>query len=955
MVAADAVGQRAVEPTPKQVTGEPLRCWQIDTKVLARDMEFGQSDVFETVEGRPPATQAQQSPAASALERARARSARVRWYLVASVSAFGGALLTVAVYRATGSTFLFISGFAMAVALAGGFGPATLAGIGSVVLGHLLLPANELRVIETDEIVRLVANTILIMVVSVLAGLFRRSRMATLEREARLERAAASVRELLDESSDAIALTDSDLRITYVNPRAETMFGFARGAAIGRTLQSIITPESLQRHPMQMGALSAGQTIRSDWTAFRADGSTIDIEISARLLKGGRLLASIRDMSDSKREAERQRTERDLMDGMLATSVAGVLMVDTDGEIVFANRRAEGILRLKKSTPTSRTYSKPTWKQVALDGGVWPRESQPFRQVVATGAPVFDVRFAIEWPDQRRVALSVNGAPLREASGALQGVVFAVNDISTALAAEQALRKSDRMLEQITDAMPGIVFQYVVDGDGHERFVFVSRFSEQLLGRTARQLLEGAESAWSMVHPDDLAPAKLALAQSSRTMAPWIHEFRIQDVHSAESWRWVSGQAVPQRGPEAGSVLWNGIFTDITDRKTLEDDLRQAQRIESIGRLAGGIAHDFNNLLTVIFGHAELLAMDLPADGPHKVGLEQIRTAAESGAALTRQLLGFARKQVGVPQILDVNELVRRVPPLVGRLIGESIILDLVLADAAPQVRVDPAQLDQVMVNLVVNARDAMPEGGFLEISTRVVDAETTPRSERALLPTGPFAEIRVRDSGTGMTTEVRDRAFEPFFTTKAVGQGTGLGLGTSYGIVSQWGGTILLESMPGHGTVVRVLLPITEDRASPVRSRVRSVTPTGHETILVVDDDGAVRSVTATALRRQGYRVLEAATGASALEQSRAERGRIHALVTDVAMPLMSGPALAAELVRERPDLRVLFVTGYANDGIAHHGILDDGVSLLQKPFDIRELAQRVRELLGYSANAAN
>ena len=277
------------------------------------------------------------------------------------------------------------------------------------------------------------------------------------------------------------------------------------------------------------------------------------------------------------------------------------------------------------------------------------------------------------------------------------------------------------------------------------------------------------------------------------------------------------------------------------------------------------------------------------------------------------------------------------------------------LADAAPQVRVDPAQLDQVMVNLVVNARDAMPEGGYLEISTRVAEADTTPRSEGALLPPGPLAEIRVRDSGTGMTNEVRDRAFEPFFTTKDIGQGTGLGLATSYGIVSQWGGTILLESMPGKGTVVRVLLPITEDRASPVRARVRSVTPTGHETILVVDDDAAVRGVTATALRRQGYRVLEAATGASALEQSRAERGRIHALVTDVAMPLMSGPALAAELVRERPDLRVLFVTGYANDGIAHHGILDDGVSLLQKPFDIRELAQRVRELLGYSANLAN
>ena len=901
-------------------------------------------DILESLDGVPPTLAAGRHVAFEA--RANIQRLRVGWYAAATAAAILGGLATVIAYRLSGSYYPFVSGFAMMFVIGGGFGPSAVAGLGSLALAHVLSPSGAMLPELAAEIVRLGANVILLLFASTLAGLFRRSRLATLEREGRLERAVSSMRELLEESSDAIALTDVDLRITYVNSRAERVLGFAKGEAVGRSVNSIIAPESMASLPLNIGDLRDGQTIQLDRRALRADGSIMDIEVSARFLSGGRLLVTIRDLGESRREAERQRAERDLLNGILATSVAGVLTVDINGDITFANRRAESLLRLTKETADASRYQNPTWRQAALDGGDWPRGSQPFNRVVETNAAVFDVRFALVWPDGQRQALSVNGAPIHDANGQLRSVVFAVNDITSARAAAEALRDSDRQLVQITDAMPGIVYQYVMDADGRDRFVFVSQFGEKLLGRSAQQLLDDVGTAWSLVHRDDIEPTRDSLMRSFRTMSPWIHEFRIQDVHSSGSWRWVSGHAVPQPGPTEGSVLWNGIFIDITDRKTLEDDLRQVQRIESVGLLAGGIAHDFNNLLTVILGEAELISMDLPADARFAEGVQQIRHAAQSGATLTRQLLGFARKQVVAPHVISINELVRRVPALIGRLLGESITLDIVLMEEPPLVMVDPSQLDQVLVNLVMNARDAMPDGGRLEIRTKVTDADAL-RAEGTILPAGPVAEICVRDWGMGMSDDVRDRAFEPFYTTKEIGKGTGLGLATSYGIVSQADGTIVIDSERGRGTKVRVLLPIYAEDAAVPRTRPRSTTPTGHETILVVDDDAAVRHVTATALRRQGYRVFEADDGPAALAVSRSEPTRLHLLVTDVAMPKMSGPVLAEQLARERPEMKVLYVSGYAQEGIAARGVLLDGVAMLQKPYDIRELAQRVRALL--------
>ena len=911
-------------------------------------------DLWASLEGLPPVTGEFRTPTIDRLERARASATRIRWYIGAVVAAVGGALLTAAVYRATGAYYPFISGFAMMFVIIAGFGPTLIAALGSLVLAHFVPPVGAMFPTTASESVRLGANAILLLVASGLAGMFRRSRLATIEREARLEHTTASVREVLEGASDAIVLTDEQMRITYVNSSATEMFGYLRSEVVGRSVLSIITPESLEQMPIQMEALRSGQTIHSERRAYRADGTIIHVDISARLLSGGRLLASIRDSSDRKRELERQRSERDLLNGILATSIAGIVVVDARNEIIFANRRAESLLELRRGGEGGAQYERPVWRQVALDGAQWTRDDQPVRRVLKTNEPVFDVRFAVQWPDGHRTALSVNGAPLPDARGDVQAAVFAVNDITASLAAEEAIRQRDSQLQQITTAMPGMVHQYVLDAQGHGRFLYVSQNSQIIAGLSPEELRADAGRAWSRIHPDDVRSTQLSVLASAKSMKPWVHEFRMRDDRFDGAWRWVSGRGIPQPGPEPGSVLWNGIFIDITDRKLLEDEVRQAQRIESVGRLAGGIAHDFNNLLTVILGQAELLLMELPPESDALAGVSQIRSAAESGSMLTRQLLGFARRQVMAPQVIDVNTLAMRVPTLMGRLLGEQVTLLLELTDDPPLVRVDPSQFDQVLVNLAMNARDAMPAGGTIVLRTNRVSSIDARHPELAAFGEEPLAELSVTDSGTGMSADVRERAFEPFYTTKDVGKGTGLGLATSYGIVKQAGGTIMLESEMGAGTTVRIVLPISAEAPSTITPANIGAKPGGNETILVVDDDRAVRGVTASALRRQGYRVLEAESGAAAIAASRGESARIHLLVTDVVMPKMSGPELAVQLATERHDMRVLFVSGYAEGAVTEHGIVAEGLSMLSKPYDITELARRVRTLLDMPNGAA-
>ncbi|MDP3911421.1 MAG: response regulator [Gemmatimonadales bacterium] len=378
---------------------------------------------------------------------------------------------------------------------------------------------------------------------------------------------------------------------------------------------------------------------------------------------------------------------------------------------------------------------------------------------------------------------------------------------------------------------------------------------------------------------------------------------------------------------------------DVTDQRRLQQQLLQSQKMEAIGRLAGGIAHDFNNLLTVITSYSGLLLEDLPAGDPRRDDLDQVRKAAEAAASLTRQLLAFSRQQVLEPRVISINDVVENLQKMLQRVIGEDVELATVLAPDLHAVRADVGQLEQVLMNLAVNARDAMPEGGRLTIETANVDHHP----EAA----GQFVMLAVTDTGSGMDEATKARIFEPFFTTKEAGKGTGLGLATVYAIVKQADGLVWVYSELGHGTSLKIYLPRVNAVAEALSSAAATPVPRGTETVLLVEDSAAVRAVGKHVLERQGYTVLEAPNGEAALHLAGRHPGPIHLLLTDVVLPRLNGRQLAERIAASRPDTRVLYTSGYTDDSVVRHGILEGGVAYLQKPFSPDRLARKVREVL--------
>jgi two-component system cell cycle sensor histidine kinase/response regulator CckA len=403
---------------------------------------------------------------------------------------------------------------------------------------------------------------------------------------------------------------------------------------------------------------------------------------------------------------------------------------------------------------------------------------------------------------------------------------------------------------------------------------------------------------------------------------------------------------IREGGMTAGAVV---MFKDIGERKQLEAQLLQAQKMEAVGRLAGGVAHDFNNLLTVIGGYSEFMLRKLASSDPIFESVSEVAQAAKRAGDLTRQLLAFSRRQVIRPEVLDLNLVVAGTQAMLGRLIGEDFDLRIIASASRASVRVDRSQIEQVIVNLAVNGRDAMPRGGTLTIETTAIELDAAAAREYVGLDAGPFVMVAVSDTGAGMDQETLSHIFEPFFTTKEVGRGTGLGLAIVYGIVTQNGGGITVTSTVGRGTAFRIYLPVVPD--GEPRSTGGKATNSSHtggsETILLVEDEEGVRRLARTVLESHGYTVLEASDGYEALRACDRFEGEIHLLLTDVVMPTMSGVEVAERVASRRPATSVLFMSGYAEEKLVHHGVLDGDLDLVEKPFTPESLAQRVRSAL--------
>jgi PAS domain S-box-containing protein len=467
------------------------------------------------------------------------------------------------------------------------------------------------------------------------------------------------------------------------------------------------------------------------------------------------------------------------------------------------------------------------------------------------------------------------------------------------------------------------------------RVTRVSAAFETVFGYPQR-VIEDETNWWSArVHPDDRARV---LESFQRLLAgvesSWSEEYRFERADG--SYAHVLDRAYLVRGPSGRPLRVVGTLMDMTGRVRREEELRQAQKMEAIGRLAGGVAHDFNNLLTAIIGYSELLVGQVP-DGAQRRAVEQIRQAGQRAASLTQQLLAFSRKQMLLPEVLDLNQVVAGIKDMLRRLIGEDVEVTARLGDAVGRVRADRTQLEQVIVNLAVNARDAMPRGGRLCIETRALSGAPA----RALLA--------VSDTGCGMPPEVVARVFEPFFTTKEVGKGTGLGLSSVYGTVKQSGGEILVRSTPGEGTTFEIYLPVVDAPASASHLRPRPAPPGGRETVLLVEDEDAVRRLVREVLTERGYEVFAAARGEEALDLVARIDGPIHLVLTDLIMPGLSGRDLALRLDELRPGIRVIFMTGYSGDTLTR-AALAPGTTVLEKPFTPDHLATVVRAALDAS-----
>jgi two-component system cell cycle sensor histidine kinase/response regulator CckA len=783
--------------------------------------------------------------------------------------------------------------------------------------------------------------------------------------------------QIFENAPEAISIVDRDVRVVRVNHEFTRMFGLTTDETYGRTIESLIVPPDRSAETAWIGDnVRKGNKISMETRRSRTDGSLVDVQVSASpVIVDGQHVAtyvSYREITEQKRAEElnsalyaiaaRAHSDEDPRDFFAAIhTIVGQLMNARNFYIALYDAETQLL-----TFPYFVDEFDPPPAPKRLGRGLT-------EYVIRTGEPllaipaVFD-KLVSEQEVELIGAPSVDwlGVPLRVSSGCIGALVvqsysdnvrFGERDrdilkfVSQQLASaiehkryEEALRRSEaRYRSLILSAAYGI-YRCNVEG----RFLDVNPALIAMLGYASVEEVLALDARKDVF----FNPQELDHLMEDYQRTGSLNGVEVQ-------WKRKEGRVIIVRlsgrtvnGADHPGEELEIIAEDITERRQLEEQFRQAQKMDAVGRLAGGVAHDFNNLLMVINGYTEVLLEELKPDSPLHQKMQSIQQAADRAATLTRQLLAFSRKQLLELKVVDVNTVISDMERLLRPLIGENIALITHLSPEAGRTRADAGQLEQVIMNLVVNAKDAMPDGGKIIVQSAEVTIRPNFREHRFIQP-GRYVVLSVSDNGHGMDKETQSRIFEPFFTTKEKGKGTGLGLSTVYGIVKQSGGYVFAQSEVGIGTTFYIYLPKVEDDpevASP--SVALQNEHGGSETVLLVEDEDSVRELVRETLTARGYKVLEASDGESALRAAKDFSGRIDILITDVVMPGIGGRELATRLLPLRPDMGILFLSGYTEDTILHQGALNPGTAFLQKPFTLQHLARKVREVLRERAN---
>ncbi|MDX6530250.1 MAG: two-component system, cell cycle sensor histidine kinase and response regulator CckA [Blastocatellia bacterium] len=762
-----------------------------------------------------------------------------------------------------------------------------------------------------------------------------------------VQEAEKNYRSIFENAVEGIFQSTPAGRLRTVNPAFARILGYESPEDVIATVTDIahqIYADHADRDEAARRQVEYGVLEGFEMEALRKDGERIWLAVNRRSIRNDNgdeifMEGSIEDITERK-QAEDSLKEAETRFRMVAENLGeGIFITDLDDLILYLNSRMAELIGYTREEVLGKYGYK-----FLLPPDEWPAFLQRNRQRGEGLAGRYEMHARRK--DGTWIWLEVNAAPYRNPAGEIVGTIAANTDITERKSAGDALRESEERYRDLVENAHDII--YSQDLDGH--YTSMNQAGAQITGYTIQEAL--SLNINQTVAPEFLAKAREMLARklAGENVTAYEMEIIAKDGHriTVEA----NTKLVFQDGVPIGV---QGIARDVTQRKQLEDQLRQSQKMEAIGQLAGGVAHDFNNLLTAINGYSALALQRIDENHPVRGYLEEVRKAGDRAANLTRQLLAFGRKQILQPLAINMNDVVTDMNKMLRRLIGEDIRLTAKLDPVLKKIKADPGQVEQVLVNLVVNARDAMPQGGNLTIETATVELDAEYVNKHVGFVPGSYVMLAVSDTGSGMDGKTQARIFDPFFTTKEKGKGTGLGLSTVYGIIKQSGGNISVYSELGHGTTFKVYLPGLAAAPPKANAAVEKAVLGGSETILLVEDEDVVRGLARKILEHAGYSVLEASRGAEAFQLCQEHAQPVDLLLTDVVMPETSGKEVADRLSKGQPGLRVLFMSGYTDEAIVHHGVLDSNVEFIQKPFTPAALVRKVREVLDAELVSSN